>query len=177
MAFMAAAVPFIQAIGTVVSVISAFSQGRASSSASTYNAQVMAQNADIARSNASMQAAQIERETKIRLGAIRAAQGKSGGTGDSGSVLDVLGDVASQSELERQHALYQGELQARGYQNSAALDSAAASNAGTSGFLRAGSELLSGSVKAYGTYNSFASSSGAGKGLLSGDEGKLIRAG
>ena len=149
---MAAMLPVFQAIGTVVSVISALSQGSSASAAANYNAQVNAQNAVIARQQAEAQARQIERENYLRLGAIRANQGASGGAGDEGSVLDVLGDVAAQGELERQQALYQGELKARGYTNSATLDRYSASTASTSGYLKAGSELLGGGIRTYDAF-------------------------
>jgi hypothetical protein len=67
----------------------------------------------------------------------------------SGSVLDVLGDVAAQGELERQSILYQGEINARGQMNTAALDRQIASSARTGGYLKAGSELLAGGAKYY----------------------------
>lgn len=153
MAFLPAALPIISAVGTVVSVIGALQQGQASSNAASFNAQVASQNAELARREAAMAAAQNERETTLRLGAIRAAQGHSGGTGDAGSVLDVLGDAAAQSELERQNIIYRGELKARGFTNTAMLDTQAASNATTGSLFKAGSELLSGGVNTYKTYD------------------------
>ena len=142
-------IPILGAIGTVFSVISAISQGQNAKRAADYNATINAQNAQIAQQNAADQARQQQRETYMRLGAIRANQGKSGGTGDSGSVLDVLGDVAAQGELERQDIIYRGQLAARGYNNTAALDTASGENAVTSSYMKAGSELLGGAVDYY----------------------------
>ncbi len=128
----------------VVSAIGSISQAQSASAAADRNAQVNTQNAQIATQNAADQNVQNQRDNYMRLGAIRASQGKGGGTGDSGSVLDVLGDVAAQGELDKQYTTYQGQLQARGYTNTAGLDQASSSNAATSGYLKAGSELLSG---------------------------------
>lgn len=181
MAFMAAALPFIQAAGAVLGVISALSQGRQQQQAYQYNAaqerdqaaqaeenaQISEQNAAIARSDAAAQAKQSERENYLRLGAIRANQGKSGGAAGEGNVLDILGDTAAQGELEKQDILYQGELSARGqlnaasgyrrqgvgYERSAALDTSAASYARTASYYKAGSELLAGGVNSYTTYS------------------------
>ena len=89
----------------------------------------------------------------MRLGAVRAAQGHSGGTGDAGSVLDIIGDSAAQSELEKQNILYRGELKARGYTNTATLDTISGQNAVTSSYYKAGSELLSGGVGVYKSYD------------------------
>ncbi len=171
MAFMVAAIPYIIAATAAVSAVSAIRQAQAQSAqyqqqadvsqvAGNFNATVNDQNVEIVRQDAKDQALQSDRETYLRLGAIRAAQGHSGGSSGQGSVLDILGDVAAQSELEKQNILYQGELKARGFQNSATLDrfggstassrySAAADNATTNGYLKAGTELLSGATNAY----------------------------
>ena len=141
---MAAALPVFTVLSAAVSAFGALRQGEASAAASNYNATINEQNAAIVRQNAADKAKQADREKYLRLGAIRAAQGRSGGTADSGSVLDVLGDVAAQSELEKQQIIYQGEQQARGYTNTAQLDRAGADNAESSGMFKAGSELLGG---------------------------------
>jgi hypothetical protein len=128
-----------------LAAMSAIQQGKAAEAASAFNAMVQKQNAEQARSEARMQAAQTERENFLRLGAIRAAQGASGGTGE-GSVLDVIADTARQGELERQHKLYQGEAAARGYTNTATLDVMRGRAEKQAGQLRAGTELLSGAA-------------------------------
>lgn len=143
---MADPVSIMMAVGTAVNVMGSLSQGQAQSNAYEYNAAVAQQNAGVARDQAAFQASQQERENKLRAGAIAAAQGKSGGT-SSGSVLDVLGDVAAQGELERQSILYQGEINARGQMNTAALDRMSASNARTGSYWKAGGELLAGGVR------------------------------
>ena len=157
---MAQALPFFQIIGTAVSVISALQQGNAAKSAANFNAQTATQNAEIARQQATDQATQSSRENYLRLGAIRAAQGRAGGTGDAGSVLDVLGDTAAQGEIERQDIIYQGELKARGFANTATLERAGGSAAQTGGFLKAGSELLGGTIKTVDAFDRLKSSSG-----------------
>lgn len=146
---MAAALPFFMVASAAVSAIGALRQGEASAAASRYNATISEQNAQIARQNAADKARQQERENYLRLGAIRAAQGRSGGDAGSGSVLDVIGDVAAQNELAKQDILYQGELAARGYTNTANLDRAQADNAESGSWLKAGSELLQGGVGYY----------------------------
>lgn len=147
---MAAAVPFIIGASAVVSAIGAIQQGKAAKDAANYNAAIAEQNAAISRSNAAAEAGQIDRENYLRLGAIRAAQGHTGGVSGEGSVLDVLGDVAAQGELEKQQALYQGELAARGYSNTAALDRFSGKAAQRASYFKAGSELLAGGAQAYG---------------------------
>lgn len=146
---MAMAIPIAMAAAAAISAISAIKQGQAAKAAAKYNAQIAEQNADLARQEAADQAVQQRRENYLRLGAIRAAQGHSGGTGDSGSVLDVLGDAAAQGELERQDIVYRGELKARGFTNTATLEEFSGRNAQTAGYLKAGSALLSGASDVY----------------------------
>lgn len=150
---MAVAIPFVVAASAAISAIGAIQQGKAAKAAADYNATINLQNAEIARSNAQAQAGQIDRENYLRLGAIRAAAGKSGGASSEGSVLDVLGDVAAQGELEKQQAIYQGELGARGYTNTATLDTFSGKSAQTSSYYKAGAELLGGGASAYSTYS------------------------
>lgn len=147
---MAVAIPFIMIAGAVISAAAAIRQGQAAKAAAEYNVKIGEQNAALARDEAQAQMRQQERETYLRLGAIRAAQGKAGGAQGEGSVLDVLGDVAAQSELERQNIAYIGELKARGYTNTATLDRFQGINAERQGQLRAASEMLNGVANAYG---------------------------
>jgi hypothetical protein len=72
---------------------------------------------------------------------------------NEGSVLDVLGDTAAQGELEKQNILYQGEQRARGFNNTAALDTFSGKQAQRSSYMKAGSELLSGGANAAYAYN------------------------
>ena len=146
---MAAALPFLMVAGSVMSAIGSLQQGQAAKQASEYNATIATQNAAIARQNAADKAHQADRETYLRLGSIRANQGAAGGAAGEGSVLDVIGDVAAQSELEHQQIVYQGELQARGYQNTATLETYSANTKQSSSYWKAGSELLSGGYNYY----------------------------
>lgn len=149
----AAVIPYIVAASAVVSAVSSIQQGKAAKAASDYNATISMQNAEISRSNARAEAGQISRENYLRLGAIRAAAGRNGGVSGEGSVLDVLGDVAAQGELEKQQALYQGDLAARGYTNTATLDRFSGKNAQRAGYMKAGTDLLGGAANTYTSYN------------------------
>jgi hypothetical protein len=168
----AVAIPFIPyivaAVGAGVAAYGAVQQGNAAKEAATFNAQravdnsrIAIENAGIERQNALFAAQQQDRLTYQRLGAIRAAAGVTGTTME-GSALDLLGDAAAQSELERQNILYSGELrarsrlnEARGFQSTAALDLFSGQQAERAGYLRAGSELMSGAGRASRAYNSY----------------------
>ena len=138
MAFLAPAIPFILGASAVVGTGLALYQGRAARKESKARA-------ELERTQAAFEAKQSERMAYLRLGAIRAAHGKSGGVYGEGSVLDVIGDVTAQSELERQHILAGGTARADAYERRG-------KNEQTASYLSAGSELLSGSVAAYDAF-------------------------
>lgn len=146
-----AAAPYIAAAGAVVSAYGAYDQGQKAKKAGEYNAKIQEQNAGIARSDAAANAAQTNRENTLRIGAIRANMGAGGGT--EGSALDVLGDITAQGKLQSQFQTYGGEMQARGYGNSASLDRYEGGQAARAGTLKASGELLSGAGYAGGLYN------------------------
>jgi hypothetical protein len=148
---MAPAIPFIMMAGAGMSAISAIQQGKAAKAAAEFNANIAKQNAGIAREQTVQEVRQHDREQYLRIGAIRAAQGKSGGTA-AGSVLDILGDTAAQGEIARQDIVYRGALTERGYNNSAALDEFEGNQAVKQSKLKAGSELLSGGAKSYDAF-------------------------
>lgn len=151
---MAAAIPVMMIAAAAISAYGAIQQGKAAEAAGEYNKTINDQNAQIARADALAQADQVRRENYMRLGAIRAAQGKSGGVANEGSVLDVLGDTAAQGELERQNVIYAGEQRARGFINTGNLEQFKGETARTASYFKAGSELLAGGASAYSSYNS-----------------------
>ena len=148
LAYLTPFIPYITAAAAGVSAISSIRQGRAAEAAGEYNAQINQQNAEIAIEEAKEFARIQDRETYLRLGAIRAAQGASGGVANEGSVYDVLSDVAAESEREKQNILRAGELKARGFENTATLDLMEGREARRTSYLRAGTELLSGGATA-----------------------------
>lgn len=115
-------------------------------------AAISQQNARIIASQTSVQAAQADREKRLRLGAIRAKGGASGGA-FGGSMLDVLTDVAAESELSRQTVIHQGQLAQRNElidAESSRLEGAlalqSAKSAKTSGTLAAANKLIGGGL-------------------------------
>lgn len=145
---MAAAMPFVMAAGAAMSAVGAIQQGKAAKAAAEFNATISRQNAQITREQTVQAVRQADREQYLRMGAIRAAQGASGGKAE-GSVLDILADTAAQGELERQDIIYRGALAERGHLNTATLDEFSGKNAERASYLQAGSELLQGAGNAY----------------------------
>jgi hypothetical protein len=132
---------------TVMSVMGSLSSAKAESNAAKYNASIASQNAKIANEQAASQAEQQRISNYRKLGSIRANYGAAGVTSD-GSPMDVLADSYTQGEYDVQSIIYQGKVRAAGYQNTAALDTAAASNAKKSGYINAASSALLGGKKA-----------------------------
>ncbi|MDP3939805.1 MAG: hypothetical protein Q8R92_16935 [Deltaproteobacteria bacterium] len=160
---MAFAAPFLAAVGggsavaggvllagTALTVISAISQASSARKASEYNAGIAERDAGIAREQAARDADAQKRGTLRAIGAARAAYGASGITVE-GSPLDVLESSAAAAELDRQNILYKGELRAMGYQETAALDRARGKAATRQGYMQAGSAILMGAGKYYGS--------------------------
>ena len=95
-------------------------QGESAAAAQEFNAQIAGRNAGLARQAAAHDASIQERQSRMQLGAIRAAFGKSGVMVD-GSPLDVLEMSARHAEQDRQQILYKGELKALGYEDTRTL--------------------------------------------------------
>jgi len=143
--------PMFQAAGTALSVFGSLKSGQSAKKAAEFNEKINLQNAEIVRQEARDNARVIDRQNYLLAGAIRAAQGASGGR-QAGRVLDVIADAAAQGELAQQMTIYRGELKARGYTTTATLDEMGGDAAQSGSYWKAGSELLSGAVNTYKSY-------------------------
>lgn len=149
---MAAALPFLQIAGTVMSVVGALNQSSARAEAADYNAAVSERNAGIARQQGAAEAEQTRRMNALRIGSIKAGYAASG-VQQEGSVLDVLESSVSQAKLEEQNVMYNAELRAMGFSDSAALSRSQASSARSSGLYDAAGKAILGGAKAYDMFN------------------------
>lgn len=149
-------------IGTVVStglsVIGALQQGRAASASAKYNAGVAANNAEIAKRNASAtmaagdtEANMVQRKTRSTVGSLKTDQAASGIDVNSKSAVDVRSSASELGMLDALSVRSNAARRAYGYQTDAAsysaqsqLDRFEASNASTAGYLNAGATLLGG---------------------------------
>jgi hypothetical protein len=132
--------------GSATSAYAANQNAKAQRDADVFNAGIAEQEAVVARDQAGQAAELQRRESRKVIGSMRANAGASGLT--DGSMFDVLEESASAAELDRQTILYQGELKARGYQNTATLDRASGRNAIKQGQLQSASALLTGAGNA-----------------------------
>lgn len=143
----------IAAVSTVIKVVGAIREGNATAKADKFNANVAAQNSQIAKDQAAAQLAQQQQDSYRKLGAIKAASGGSGVT-TSGSPMDVLQDSFTQSELDANTIIYNGQIKSAGFDNTASLNRVAAKDAQTGGYIDAASKALLGGTKTYDAYNS-----------------------
>lgn len=110
-------------LGAVGGVFQAVGTAQAASSQAAgkaYEAEVADRNAIIARQQGQANAEDARRETRRRLGVIRAGFG-SKGFSLSGTALDVLEDQAVEGELAASREAYEGEIAALGQNDKARL--------------------------------------------------------
>lgn len=158
------AAPYLAAASAGFSVVSSIMGGQ--QQAAAYEAQAAADrsNAEQSRVNAAVQlnqseaeAARTEAATRRRVASGFNLAAATGADTSYGSPLDVLGDIAAEGALDTQIQRWKGRAagnqalsQAAGFERSAAMADAAADQASTSGFIRAGTTLLGGLAQ-YGT--------------------------
>lgn len=156
MPWFAAAAPYIAggltAASSLASANGAQQSGAAAAAASQYNANVELQRAQIATQQSQTDATQVAQDTERRLGQARADFGAAGVVPDSGSPLLVMSDQAAQGELARQLTLYRGQIAALSDQEQAQLDLFNAGQSSTAGNIRAGTTLLTGAGRLFGSF-------------------------
>lgn len=164
MGFLAAAAPFIGAIGTGISAIGAISQGQQQAKAAEYQAQVAKNNETIAYQNANYAAAAGETQSynqglkeRAQSGAIRAAIAGAGVNVNTGSAADVQVSQAELGQQDVEQVRQNAALQAYGYKTQATgfgaqanLDTAQAGYDEEAGWLKGLGGLVTGASK-FGT--------------------------
>lgn len=130
-------------VATGFKVMGTLQSARASENAANYNAALARNSAEAARQQTEAEGYRQRIVASKALGGIRAAAGASGITME-GSPLDVLGESAATAELDSLNIKYKGALRVQGYESTAALDTARASNVRTTGYLAAAGTLLEG---------------------------------
>lgn len=168
MAFLAAALPYIAAAGTVISTVqqagAAKAAGQAQQQAADFAAGQAEQQAGQAR--AASQRRAIEERRRGRLAASRAqAVGAASGSAGSVDVINRIADLEAQGEYGALVALYEGEEQARGLETQAGVSRFEGGQARTAGNLAAQSAIVSGASSLAAKY---------GGGLAGGAQGGSV---
>lgn len=140
------------AIGTAVSVVGTLAGGAQQRARYEYEAKVQEQQADEA-----MAASQRDAAARYREGALIASQQRAGIAAGGGSladpgVIDLMGDTREQVGLAAQTEIYKGEMQAKGYNDAAAISRIDAKNSMTNAWLTAGGQLFSGISNMYSRF-------------------------
>jgi hypothetical protein len=135
--------------GAGISAIGALSNSRANADAATYNSEIAARNSASVMEQAQQEAILQSRDAQRQIGAEQAAFGAGGAVSNDGSALSVLANSASNAEYSRQQILYRARIQAAGYADEAALDTARAGAAASQGPISAASTLIGGVARAF----------------------------
>lgn len=144
-------------VSAAVGAYGATASASAQKDAANFNSKVAANNAQAQGQQAQYEADRIRTRNRQILGATRANLAKSGVSINDGSSQDVLLNSGIQGELDRQSALYRGATGAGASMGQSRLYGMQGRNAETSGYITAGSSLLSGasSAVAYGNNPNF----------------------
>jgi DNA-binding helix-hairpin-helix protein with protein kinase domain len=174
-------VPLLAVAAAGVSAVGAVEGGIASKNAADYQAQVAANNSQIANQNATYamesgeaQAANQSRKGAANLGQIKVKQAASGVDVNSGSAVDVQAGQRETNQLDTETVLNNSELQAYGYrtqstnfQAQSGLDTMQGEQAEEAGYLKAGGDLLSGASGVGGKWTGLTSNN-LGSSLMGG---------
>lgn len=133
---------------TLLSGYGAIEAGKAENRAAQYNATVNDIQARQANEQAALKASEIARRSRQSQASGRAAALVNGFEA-SGSVVDVLNQAARSDDLDFLTAIYEGEVQSRGFRSEAQLNRARGASAKRAGKMAAGSALLAGANKFY----------------------------
>lgn len=159
----AAVAPYLSVASGVIGAIGAISQGNANAAsensaarAAEYNAQMNRQRADMVLQQGNQQEEDKRRESRVKMGNLRAGLAENGIGLDSGTGADLVQESSLNSELDALNIRYGAQVNARGYTAQAALDDYSADSARgraktarTAGYLGAASSALTGAAGYY----------------------------
>lgn len=135
--------------GTGVAVAGQIKAGKQAEAAGKATAAAESANAQAAQDAAALEAQQIRRTNRLRLGSQRAAAAKSGVLIED--FEGVIDDSAIQGELEALSAIYSGATQASYYRSRGSIAKLEGKNAKSASRLQAGATLLGGLGSVAGT--------------------------
>lgn len=152
----------LQVVGTLSSAGAQMAQGRAAAQWGAWNKAIFDQQAEQRIAEANARAGIIEREGARKMGQTKAAFGAAGVVLE-GTPLDVLADQASEIELQKQLAIYQGRTEALTLQQRGFLAATGGAMAQDAANTAAGTTLLTGFAKAgANAYNAYKTPAGGG---------------
>lgn len=144
--------------GAAIAAYGAVSQSKYQKKMAEYNENQAQKEAELARQKAAWDAETSAKQWKVLLGKQKALYAKAGVDLSEGSPLLVMSYQAQEAERDRQAILYQGKTAEQSALDRAAIFSAQGNYAQTSGYISAGSTLLSSLGSAYSSYNRYKTS-------------------
>lgn len=138
--------PHLMFASALMSAAGAVQQGRAAGKQAEFSARVHERDAEIARQRAALEARKTRRAGSARAAAARVRLGGAGGRLD-GTPLDLLSQIAADTELAALEDLYGGEVGAGSELSQARAQRMRGSAARRQGLFRAGSSLLQGASR------------------------------
>jgi len=142
------AAPIIGIGSALLSATGTLASGAASEEVARYNARVNEIQASTAETQAATKYAELRNRSRQRVAQAAVAAAESGFQ-LSGSFKDLLEQTAQYGELDALSAIYEGNVRATGYRNSARAELAKGKQAKIASYIGAGTKLLSGVASAY----------------------------
>jgi hypothetical protein len=133
---------------TLLTAAGTLAGGMATAQADKYNARLQESQAQIAETQAAAKATEVSRKSKARVSDAAAAILQSG-FDLGGSFDDYLKATATSGEMDALSALYEGNVRATGYRNSAALSRYESKQTRLASYIGAGSRILGGVADVY----------------------------
>lgn len=129
-------------LGGITSAVGAVMTGQSNAAMYSYRAKAAENMADYQRQVGEVEGQRQQMKTAAQLGSQRAAYAANGIDVSSGSPVDVAASTAKLGKLDELIIRSGAENKALALENDAMLDRAAAKNAKTEGFLKAGTSIL-----------------------------------
>lgn len=152
MGFLTGLAPILGAVGTGIQVLGTIQAGNDANARAQYEAKQQEMQADEAVAASQRDAAAEHRQGQQLLSQQRAAIAGSGGSLTDPSVIDLMGDTAAEANLAARTRMYQGDQQARGYNDAAKASRISGRNARTASLISAAGGLFSGVSSMYSRF-------------------------
>lgn len=162
MAFMAAALPYLAAAGSVLSAVGSIQQGKAMERAAKFEADQLDQNAKQARAASQRDAMEQRRRAEFAQSRALAVAAASGAGALDPTVVDLIGDLGAEGDLNARTALYAGEERGKGMEAQASARRYEGSQARRAANMKAFSTILSSAGSMAGSFGGNTSFVGSG---------------
>lgn len=130
--------------GTAVSAVGTIAAGHSQNEMAKSQAAAAERQASEERASSQREAIQRSKEARLVMSRQQAVAASSGGGAADSTVLNLMGDTASQGWFNQASAIYEGESRGRALEDQAAISRWQGKQAKMASFISAGSTVLSG---------------------------------